>query len=72
MTRIEAQRAKVAQLYDNARNAGKEGWGTHRKSGDAGRVAALWVEAKRELKEMDAQERAEAIQDLADADRDLI
>lgn len=54
MTRIDEQRAKVKRLHDNARNAGKEGWGTHRNSGDAGRVAALWMEAKSELMEMES------------------
>jgi hypothetical protein len=45
---------KVNQLQINARNAGKEGRGTHRNCGDSGRVAALWMEAKRELELMEA------------------
>jgi len=58
MSRIEEQRAKVKKLHESARNAGKEGWGTHRNHGDAGRVADLWMEAKRELDAMIAQEAA--------------
>jgi hypothetical protein len=46
---IRALREQVEALRKNAHNAGKEGQGTHRNAGDSGRVAALWMEDKRDL-----------------------
>lgn len=51
------QRAKIAaecaQRRENAKRAGKEGKGTHRNAGDAGRVSALWMESKRDLERLE-------------------
>jgi multidrug efflux pump subunit AcrA (membrane-fusion protein) len=46
---IAGAEAKCKVLQANARNAGKEGKGTHRNAGDSGRVAALYMESRREL-----------------------
>jgi hypothetical protein len=61
MTRLEALtelrdkvKAKSERLRENARTCGKEGKGTHRNAGDAGRVASLWLEALAELKRLEA------------------
>ena len=43
---IDTTPEAIAALRENARNAGKEGAGMHRNAGDAGRVAALWIEEK--------------------------
>jgi len=47
-------KADVDQRKLNARNAGKEGKGTHRNAGDAGRVARLWMEAVDDLRDIEA------------------
>lgn len=56
MTRLDALKAlaekveaECVQLRRNAQTAGKEGWGTHRPHGAAGRVAALWIERRHEV-----------------------
>ena len=58
LQRLTALRDKVKaeceSLHENARRAGKEGKGTHRNAGDSGRVAALWMERKRDLSELEA------------------
>jgi hypothetical protein len=45
---------QCARRYQNARSCGKEGKGTHRNAGDAGRVAALWIESRAELQRVEA------------------
>lgn len=56
MTRRDDLVRLVAERRDNAHRAGKEGAGMHRNAGDAGRVAALYAEAKRELEALITQE----------------
>lgn len=50
----DAVAARADMLRSNAHRAGKEGRGTHRNAGDSGRVAALWIECRRELATLDA------------------
>lgn len=56
--RVEQLRAQAAELRDNAHKAGKEGAGTHRNSGDSGRVGELWAEVMREIETLIAQEES--------------
>ena len=63
MTRRDDLVRLVAERRDNAHKVGREGAGLHRNAGDAGRVAALYAEAKRELDALIAQEDAASTTD---------
>jgi len=42
--------ARLAQKHDDAKNASKEGAGTHRNAGDCGRIGAEWMAWRREAR----------------------